>query len=136
MIFWCLWCHTLTLLLYCPCLWCHTLTLLLYCPCLCCHSFCNMWNVVFWVEAERVQVLFIICLYVHCRWRSNNQMGKVNPSYRFNSVTCCACSMPLPRFPMLYAVAFFLCFMNCGERWSFVWLILVELLTITVTFFS
>ena len=84
------------------------------------------------MEAERVQVLFIICLYIHCRWRSNNQMGKVNPSYRFNPVTYCACSMPLPRFPMLYAVAFFMFNNNKYRKYHGVLAICTDIRTASV----
>ena len=74
---------------------------------------------------------FIVCLYMYCRWRSQEKVGKplnglthhifepVSSQNLVSNVICCV----------------FLCSMVWGEMWLFILLILVELLTITVTFF-
>jgi hypothetical protein len=48
----------------------------------------------YWLQDKRkyVQVFFIVCLYLYCRWRSNYQEGGVGN--QFTGVTpqhCCAC---------------------------------------------
>jgi hypothetical protein len=57
-------------------MWWFSFNMLLYSPCLNCHSFL-WWYVVFLSGCESVQVFFIICLWMHCSWRSSYQEGRV-----------------------------------------------------------
>ena len=73
--------------------------------------------------------VFIVCLYIDCHWRSLYQEGlDIN---QFKAAPCCARPKPGTGFPTSYVVVL-LCLMNWDERWSFVLLMLVELLTIIV----
>jgi hypothetical protein len=90
----------------------------------------NHWTVVFsgysdslLSGSESVQV-FIVCLYMYCRWRSSYQNRRVGiPLTALNLTLFCACSKPGPGFPTWY-VGVFLCsvssFMMRGDC-SFCW---------------
>ena len=65
----------------------------------------NMWSSL--SGSESVQVFFIVCLYVYCRWRSCHQEGRVGIT--LTSLTLphfCACPKPGPGFPTSYVEVF------------------------------
>ena len=66
--------------------------------CLCCHF---LWlYVIIWSWRESVQVFFIVCLYMHCRWRSTYQETRVRiPLPGIAPPHVCVCTKARPGFP-------------------------------------
>ena len=111
-----------------------SLTLVLHCPRLCCHSFCySMWS--FWVAANLCSVFFLsfvnICIAIWDPTIERGGSGSRSYLIGLTPLHLCACPKAGPRCSTSYFVVF-LCSVSWGERWLFVLLILVELLTITV----
>ena len=126
----------------------------IHCPCLCCHSF--LWEyVIFLSGIKSVQGFYRLCMHV-LPWRSSYQEGRVGiPLRGLTLPQWCAWPKAGPGFPTSYVLVSFVvsefemrgdcsfrlyCW-NCwpslfklslDERWLFVLLILLELLTITV----
>jgi len=91
--------------------------------------------VVFLSGRESVHV-FIGCLYLYCRYRSNYQRGLGIPSICLAPPHFCVRPMPGPGFPSAYAMVFFV--LNDLRRGmiSVVLSIFVELMTIAVLNFA
>ena len=96
----------------------YSLKLLLYCPCVCCH-FILWWcadgfyipfyyfiSILYFYRI--CAVLFIICLYMYCRRRSNYHEGTNGiPLTELTLPHVCACSKPGPWFRTPFVVIFF-----------------------------
>ena len=72
-----------------------------------------------------------VLLCLHCHWRSNYQTGFDIPLSVLTPPYGCACFKPGAKLPTQYVVVFLYTMVQC-ERWLFVLLIVVVLLTIAI----
>jgi hypothetical protein len=74
-----------------------------------CDTMWSLWYYAVFSSGSESLLVFIVCLYLHCYWRSNYQESRVRiPLTGVTAATLCACPQLGSVYLMLYVVVFFL----------------------------